>query len=346
VDVSSASDFHVALAAGFPAERLRFHGLNRSAGDLEEACQAGVGAVVVDSLTQIDVLVEVCRRLGRRQPILLRLATGIAAHPSSAGQPGTTVSTIGLGVAGGIAEEGLRRSLDARAVLDVRGYHTHLGTQIRTIVPFRLAMSALVRFAVEMDERHGYWPAEVSPGGGLALPYTPEEVTPTPADLAAAVMEPLMETATARGRVRPAVSLEPGRSLVGRAGVALYRVQDVTQGPGLRRSVRVDGDTAQGMRPALHSGPYSLLAANRILVACEGPAVAVAGQEDALEAVPATDALLPPLRAGDLLAVACVGAYGLRMTMGSTSAVRPAVVLVKDGEPLWWQLPSSAVGGC
>jgi diaminopimelate decarboxylase len=335
VDVFSTAELHLALAAGLPTARIRFHGLHRSAGDLEEACRAGVGAVVLDSLAQIDVLAEACRRAGRRQPVLLRLATGIAAHPpSAAGQPGTTVSALGLGVAGGVAEEALGRCLRARAVLEVRGYHTHLGTQIRAVEPFRLAVSVLVRFAVEMDERHGYWPAEVSPGGGLAVPYTPEEVTPTPADLAAAVMAPLVQAASARGRVPPAVSLEPGRSLVGRAAVALYRVHDVTiEESGARRRVHVDGSTAQSMRPALCTGPYSVLAANLIGVAGDGPPVALAGRDDAPDDVPATDTVLPPLRAGDLLAVACVGAYGLRATVGSAPVARPAVVLVKDGEP-------------
>ncbi|GAC1427841.1 MAG: hypothetical protein NVSMB65_00840 [Chloroflexota bacterium] len=178
LDVVSGGELYVALAAGVPAARMRLHGNNKSRHELEEACRARVGAIVIDNLAEVDALIGVCRRLGHRQPILLRLAPGITAHTHVYLQTGTPDSKFGLALRGGMAAEAVRRCLDAREWLDLRGYHTHIGTQILEIEPFRLAATALARFAVEMETQHGFWPLELSPGGGLAVPYTSDDAVP------------------------------------------------------------------------------------------------------------------------------------------------------------------------
>jgi diaminopimelate decarboxylase len=332
LDVVSGGELYVALAAGVPPRRIRLHGNNKSSVELEEGCRAGIGAVVIDNLAEIDLLAGICRRLGRRQPVLLRLAPGITAHTHTYLQTGAPDSKFGLALACGMAAEAVERCLAARDWLDLRGYHTHIGTQILEVEPFALAAAALARFAAEMDALHGYWPAEVSPGGGLAAPYTPDEVVPSPAMLAAAIMAPLQAVATARGRPLPAVSVEPGRSIVSRAGVALYTVGGVKDIAGIRRYVLIDGGMADNIRPPLYGARYTILAAGRAGTAMEGShPVTVAGRYCESGDVLATDIALPALHGGDLLAVACAGAYCLPMSSSYNMALRPAVVVVHRG---------------
>src|SRR5262249_19139542 len=154
---------------------------------------------------------------------------------------------FGLAIAGGMAAEAVARCLEARAWLDLRGYHTHIGTQILQVEPFGLAAAALARFAAEMGGAHGYWAAGLSPGGGRGAPYTPREAVRSRAMLPSAIMAPIVEVAAARGRPAPAVSVEPGRSIVSRAGVALYTVGGVKDLPGTRRYVLVDGGMADNI---------------------------------------------------------------------------------------------------
>ncbi len=331
LDVVSGGELHVALVSGFDPALIRLHGNNKSETELEEACRAGVGAVVIDNLEEIALLATACRRMGRRQAVLLRLAPGITAHTHAYLQTGTPDSKFGLAIAGGMAAEAVRRCLQAADALDLRGYHTHIGTQILEIEPFGLAAAALAGFAEAMDERHGYWPAELSPGGGLAIPYTPEEVPPQPAEFASALMAPITAMAARRGRPLPAVSIEPGRSIVGRAGVALYTVGNQKEIPGASRYVAVDGGMADNIRPPLYSARYTLLAANKVLAALEEQPVTVVGRYCEAGDIVAADVSLPPLQRGDLLALACAGAYCLPMSSSYNMALRPAVVAVHNG---------------
>jgi diaminopimelate decarboxylase len=289
----------------------------------------------VDNLAELDLLTATCRRLGHRQAVLLRLAPGITAHTHAYLQTGTPDSKFGLAIAGGMAAEAVRRCLGAGDALDLRGYHTHIGTQILEVAPFGLAAAALARFAREMRALLGYWPAEVSPGGGLAAPYTPDEVVPEPDALAVACMEPLIAAAAAEGLPLPTVTLEPGRSIVGRAGVALYTVGSVKEVPGARRYMLVDGGMADNIRPPLYGARYTVVAASRMAAPADprGP-LTVAGRYCESGDVLATDVALPALEPGDVLAVACAGAYCLPMSSSYNMALRPAVVALDGGRPL------------
>jgi diaminopimelate decarboxylase len=334
LDLFSSDQLQVARAAGVAGERLRFHGLHRSAQELEEACRAGVAALVVGSLDEVDALSNVCARIGRRQPVLLRLATGMRVHTGGGVRLGSPVSAWGLTIADGTAEEAVQRCLARGDWLHLRGYHTHIGTQITTLAPFHEVATALVRFAQEIDARYGYWPAELSPGGGLGVRYTPESVVPDPADLATTVMTPIVAAATARGRPVPVVSFEPGRSLVGPAAVVLHRASTIVPEGHASDGVtgQGEGDREHNLRPALYAGPYTVVVANRTSGSGEVLWATVAGRDDATRGPRAADVLQPMVRCDDVLAVPCVGAYGLRERGIDTMTARPPVVLVHAGE--------------
>ncbi len=330
LDVVSGGELHVALAGGFPAARIHFHGNNKSAEELREALAAGVGRIVVDSFRELELLDGIARGRGQQVDIWLRLAPGVQAHTHSHIQTGQEDTKFGFSIHHGQAEEAVRRALAADG-LRLVGLHAHIGSQIYE--PESLAESAerLIAFAAAMREKHGFELRELSPGGGWGVPMT-ESDAPAP-------IEPYLDALTAaiangceRHRLPlPRLVLEPGRSLVAQAGVAVYTVGARKEVPGIRAYVSVDGGMADNIRPALYGASY---AAMRLPHDPGRPVetVTIAGKYCESGDVLIRDVALPRLDAGDLLAVPMAGAYTLAMSSNYNQARRPAVILVRDGE--------------
>ena len=261
LDVCSATELEVALRAGFPARRIRLHGNNKPLASLEQAVRAGIAAVVVDSLPELRHDRRRCMRsCGTPARILLRLNPGIEAHTHRYLQTGTLDSKFGLPIEGGDARRAVEAALARPQCFHLLGYHAHIGTQILDLEPYRLLVRRLLAFSHEIEAATGYWPAAISPGGGLGITYT-DEVPPTPAAWLAALREEIDTIPAAR---RPTLEVEPGRAIIGPAGVALYRVGTIKAVPSGRTYVSVDGGMADNIRPALYQAQYAALAATRM----------------------------------------------------------------------------------
>ena len=336
LDVVSGGELGLALRCGFPADWIVFHGNNKGPEELRLAVEAGVGRIVVDNALEMMSLVALGQETGRRVPILLRLNPGIEAHTHEYRQTGVVDSKFGLPTVDDQAARAVARALAAPA-LELLGYHAHVGSQIFELEPYRQTVDALCRFAAAMRDRHGFVPRELSPGGGLAIPYTPGEEREEAAldDLAAAIAAALRDGCAAHDLPLPHLTVEPGRSIVGSAGVALYTVGAIKSIPGVRRYVSVDGGMADNIRPALYGAEYTAAVADRFSAAPPDPATAepvtIAGKYCESGDVLIRDIALPPLSPGDLLAVPAAGAYSLAMASNYNLAFRPAVVFVRDG---------------
>ena len=326
LDVVSGGELHVALTAGIPAAEIRLHGNNKLPGELRDAVAAGVGRIVVDNLDELRLLAEVATSADCRVAILLRLTPDVDMHTHAYMHTGLTDSKFGLPIASGEALDAVRRALQAPA-LELRGYHAHVGSNAQEPDPIVEGARQLLSFARTAREATGYWPAELSPGGGLGIAYTRDERAPDPHALAQAVF-----AALAGADPLPAVSVEPGRSIIGRAGVALYTVGTQKAIPGVRHYMAVDGGMADNIRPALYGAQYTPLAATRMHEPPVG-VVTVAGRYCESGDVLARDVALPRLHAGDLLAFPAAGAYCLPMSSAYNAALRPAVVVVAGGTP-------------
>ena len=329
LDVVSGGELQLALTAGFPPSRIVFHGNNKTEDELQLALEAGIGAVVIDNHYELDLLERLLTSSERRLAVLVRVNPGVEAHTHAHRKTGQVDSKFGLLIETGDALRAVRRILGIPG-LRLRGYHAHIGSQVFEFEPYVLAVERLFAFAREVATRYGVVPEELSPGGGLAIPYVPDDPVPDIDAFVQTVAGAVQWAAEGAGFPLPVLGLEPGRSIVGPAGVAVYRVGAIKEIPGVRRYVSVDGGMADNIRPALYGARYTAALANR-----DGQAdsiVTIAGKYCESGDVLVYDATLPEPRPGDLVAIAAAGAYCLAMASNYNLALRPAVVLVREGQ--------------
>ncbi|MFQ5860010.1 MAG: diaminopimelate decarboxylase, partial [Dehalococcoidia bacterium] len=248
LDVVSGGELAAARSVDFPPSRVYFHGNNKSPQELQEALEWGIGRVVVDNLQELSLLEQLAGRLGRVQEILLRVSPGVDPHTHAHTTTGTLDSKFGLPIQTGQAEEAVRQAQDA-AHLKLVGLHFHLGSPVFETEPYQVALGVVLEFAARLREE-GFHLQELSPGGGFAIAYTQDQRPPSVADYAEAIVGTLGEHCQTLGMRLPRLIIEPGRAIVGPAGVALYRVGAVKTIPGVRTYVAVDGGMGDNIRPA------------------------------------------------------------------------------------------------
>ncbi|HEV8656155.1 MAG TPA: diaminopimelate decarboxylase [Candidatus Limnocylindria bacterium] len=329
LDVVSGGELHAAMRADFPRDRIFFHGNNKSEDELLLAGAEGIGRVVVDNLDEITLLARVAAKRAERTPVLLRVGPGVDAHTHAHLLTGAEDTKFGLDIASGAAEAGVRALL-ARPKLELRGFHAHIGSQIREIGPYRESVERLFAFAAEMRGKTTFVALEISPGGGYGVRYTLDEPETRPADMIREVATIVTDAARRHGFADPLpdLTLEPGRSIIAPAGVALYRVGSVKRGA--RTYVAVDGGMADNIRPTAYGANYAAVLASRV----RGDAVtdvAVAGKYCETGDILIQKVALPLPRVGEVIAVPVSGAYQLAMASNYNLAPRPAVVVVADG---------------
>lgn len=330
LDVVSAGELYVALKAGFPADRIAMHGNNKSPDELKMAIDANIGQIVVDNFYEIDCLEALTADRAESFPVLLRLNPGIDVHTHEYRKTGIVDSKFGLGIETGDAERAVERLASAPG-LDLRGYHAHVGSQIFEVEPFVDTVHALFDFAAVMKQRHGIVPDEISPGGGFGIQYdTNDPEAPVEAYIQS-IGAAAQEAADRISIPHPQFTIEPGRSIVGAAGIAVYTVGATKEIPGVRTYVSVDGGMADNIRPALYGAVYSAELVTDGQERIENP-VTIAGKFCESGDVLIEKAALPQLTAGDTIAIPAAGAYSLAMASNYNMAPRPAVMFVSNGE--------------
>ncbi len=329
LDVVSGGELYLARQAGFLLASVHFHGNNKSAAELEMALDWGVGRIVVDNAHELGLLERLAGERGQRVPVWLRLSPDIDLHTHVYRKTGLADSKFGFPLASDDAERAVQAALSSPH-LELVGLHTHLGSQAFETEPFAAAAEALLTFAVEMGRKYGFRLQELSPGGGWGVPYHESDPLTPLEDYVRAVAQAVAERCARHGLPLPCLVLEPGRSIVGPAGVALYTVGARKTIPGVRTYVSVDGGMADNVRPALYGVRYTALAATRAHRPAE-EVVTVVGKFCESGDWLIRDIPLPKLEPGEFLAVPVAGAYHLPMASNYNLAPRPAVVWVKDG---------------
>jgi diaminopimelate decarboxylase len=330
LDVVAGGELAVARAAEFPLDRVYMHGNNKTPQELEEAVRAGIGRVVIDNLHDIALLDAIAREAGRRQPVLLRITPDVDPHTHSHVTTGVIDSKFGLPLIDGLAEAAMQQALAAPS-LEVLGVHCHIGSQLFETEPYTEAIDKTLAFAAEMVSKHGLQLREFSPGGGFGLQYTRDEAPPPISTYAETIAAAVKHACARHGLALPRVVIEPGRSVVGRAGVALYTVGARKEIPGVRTYVSVDGGMADNIRPAIYGSRYEAVPAARPLAPAE-ETVTVAGKYCESGDVLIRDASLPRLESGEVLAIPASGAYCLAMASNYNGALKPAIVFVAGGK--------------
>ncbi len=329
IDVSSGGEYYVAKAAGFPADRIFFHGNNKTREELEYALSEGVGFVVVDSFQELALLEELVAARGGSQKILLRITPGVEAHTHSYIETGQVDSKFGFGMAEGVALEAIREALQAPH-LDLMGLHAHIGSQIFALDGYRKAIGILVGLIGRAHAGFGFDCRYLNVGGGLGIRYTEQDTPSSIGEYATVKVEGVREEMAAVGLPMPRVLIEPGRSIVGKAGITAYRVGTIKEIPGVRTYVCVDGGMSDNIRPMLYGAEYLAMLANK----ADEPAkatVTVAGKHCESGDVLIRDAVIARPEPGDILVMPGTGAYCYAMASNYNGSTRPAVVLVNDG---------------
>jgi diaminopimelate decarboxylase len=330
LDVASGGEIHTALVAGVPGGDLVFHGNNKTPDELRYALEVDVGRIVVDNFDELDLLEELTAERDRPVDVWLRLTPGIEPHTHRAIVTGGVDTKFGFGIPDGTADRATRRALEVRG-LRLRGFHSHIGSQILEMEPFVLNARTMVEYAARARAQFAYTAEELNLGGGLGIRYRPEDRPPAIDAFVRSVAQTVLETCGQTELPPPRLFLEPGRSVVGPAGVTLYTAGAVKEITGVRTYVSVDGGMYENPRPALYGARYeAVLAAHPD----EAPAQAVALAGRCCESgdVLIWDARLPGVRRGDLIAVFATAAYTYSMASNYNRFPRPAVVLAEAGQ--------------
>lgn len=341
-DVVSGGELYTALQAGFPADKIYFHGNNKTERELNEAVQAGVGGIIVDSYREADMLDKIAREHNIKQKVLLRINPGVEAHTHAFVQTARTDSKFGFSISDGTALN-ITRHVLALDNLDLQGYHCHIGSQIFEKQSFVLAVQKVMAFIAEVKGQCGFAARSLNVGGGFGIHYTDDDPVLTESDYSgylSAIIEAVKEEAQKNKLGLPFLMIEPGRSVIGEAGITLYTVGAIKDIPGVKKYVAIDGGMFDNPRYALYQSKYTVVKASDMNAPCTQK-VSIAGKCCESGDLIAVDLNLPEVQSGDILAVLSTGAYNYSMASNYNRNFVPAAVLVNDGKSDYIVKPQS-----
>lgn len=334
LDVCTGGELAVAERAGFPMEKVGFHGNNKSAAELERAVRLGVGRIIVDSFHEIERLGAVTAGAGREVGVMVRVTAGVEAHTHEYIATAHEDQKFGFSITAGDALEAVRRVHEAPG-LRLLGLHSHIGSQIFDTSGFEVAARRVLALHATVATELGVEMPEMDLGGGFGIAYTTQDDPADPADLAAGMREIVEHECRALGIARPALSIEPGRAIVGPSMCTVYSVGTVKQvrldGGARRTYVSVDGGMSDNVRTALYDADYSCTIANRASDAAPVLARVVGKHCEAGDIVVKDEFLPGDVVPGDLVAVPATGAYCRSLASNYNHVLRPPVIAVRDG---------------
>lgn len=329
-DVVSGGELYTAIKAGFPMDRIYFHGNNKTVEELEMAVKNGVGHVIVDNIYELEKLNEIAKSHGVIQNIMFRIKPGIDAHTHDFIKTGAIDSKFGVALENGEAFE-IYKAAHEMSNVNPDGLHCHIGSQIFDVAPFCEAAEVLMNFAGDLKDKLGLEIKKLNLGGGYGIMYTHKD-DPVPYDsYIAKVAAVVKETAKKRGLDVPFILMEPGRSIVAPAGITLYTVGGIKDIKNVRKYVSVDGGMCDNPRYILYESEYEAVVANKAS-AERTEKVTVAGKCCESGDLLLKDVMMPEISVGDTLAVLATGAYNYSMASNYNRIPRPAVVAVSNGK--------------
>ena len=334
LDVCSAGELAVALAADFSASDIEFHGNNKSESEITTAINAGVGTIVIDSFDELTRVAEIAKSLKKTQKVYLRLTPGVDAHTHEFISTAHEDVKFGFSIASGAANEAIEKCME-QSSLNLAGIHYHIGSQIFEVEGFKIAAQRLVAVLATFRDKYSKELAELNIGGGYGIAYTKDESGISPDVVIPAIASVIKDECAKAKLAVPRISIEPGRAIVGPTTTTLYLVgttKSVKLDNGSeRRYISVDGGMSENIRPALYGAVYSAFLANRSSTA-ELISSRVVGKHCETGDILISEINLPSdIKAGDLLAIPATGAYGRSMASNYNHISRPAVITVING---------------
>ena len=329
LDVVSGGELYTALEAGFPTEKIYFHGNNKLPSEIEMALENSIGRFFIDNIQEARLLNKIAKQKNEKVKALIRLTPGIEAHTHEFIMTGQIDSKFGVSIENGDAME-LVSVIEELDNIELTGIHAHIGSQIYERVAYIKLIEIMIKFMTEIREQKGYVLTQLDLGGGLGIPQTEDDPDLPIEDFINDLVEKIIEECKKKSFPLPELAVEPGRSIVGTAGTTLYTVGMIKEIDNIKKYITIDGGMTDNIRPALYGADYDGFLANRCQKE-EVETVTIAGKCCESGDILIEDLKLPVAKTGDLLAVPCTGAYSYALSSNYNSIPRPAVVLVKDG---------------
>jgi diaminopimelate decarboxylase len=329
IDIVSPGELYTAVHAGFPMERAYFHGNNKTDADVAFAIDSGIGYFVCDNIEELRAIDREAAERGMKQKILLRITPGIDPHTLAKINTGRVDSKFGAAIETGQAEQITGLALGFENI-ELRGFHCHIGSQIFEFEPFCDAARIMLTFVAKMRDRFGFETVELNLGGGMGVPYLPDQPRIDYAANIAAIGDIVDSLCTELSLKKPTILMEPGRSIVADSGITLYTVGTLKEIPGFKTYVSVDGGMADNPRFALYESPYTVILANRANEDADCVCT-VAGRCCESGDLIQEGVSLPRPNRGDTVAVLTTGAYNYAMASNYNRLPRPPIVML-DGE--------------
>ncbi len=340
LDVSTGGELFIAISSGFPAGKIYFHGNNKSAEEIRYGLKNKVGFFMVDNFIELETLGELCRKGNIRQKIMLRINPGIKADTHEYMQTGEVKSKFGFSLYNNIALDAVKKAVQYRQ-LELTGIHAHIGSQIFNLSCYERLIEVMLKFAAEARDRLGVSITRINIGGGLGVKYTSEDKPSDIGDLAKVAYNAVNKYQKKFKIKLDKLYLEPGRSIVGSAGVTLYEVGGVKEIEGLKNYILIDGGMSDNIRPMLYNSRYNAYVANRMennknAQQGENKYYSIVGKHCESGDVIIDHIKLPPVSSGDFIVVATTGAYCYAMSSNYNGQPKSAVVAVEDGKSWIW----------
>lgn len=329
MDVVSGGELYTAIKAGFPAEKIEFNGNNKLKSEIELAVDYEIGRIIIDGLQELQLIEEVCKEKNKKMNVLYRITPGVDSHTHDYITTGKKDSKFGIPLDEEIIYPAIEKAINSPYV-NFKGIHFHVGSQLFDNRSHLLALETTLQLVKRTKEKFEYDITEINVGGGFGVTYTDEDRKPYEYFLKP-IMDRIIEFSNEIGIQRPAVVIEPGRSIIAEAGISLYTVGSIKTINGIRKYISIDGGMTDNIRPALYQAEYKGVIANKMNEEADD-LVTVCGKCCESGDILIKDGKFAKAESGDLLAIFCTGAYGYSMASNYNKNPIPAVVLVKDGD--------------
>ena len=329
LDTVSGGEIKVAQSVGFPAGLVYFHGNNKSEAELNMALDWKLGRIIVDNFSELELLNKLASQKESNAKILLRLNPGVDPHTHRHTTTGILDSKFGFPVGTGQAEQAVKQAMSLKNI-NLCGLHFHLGSPITETDPYIQGLDVILKFAADMKAKYAFEMQELSPGGGFPVRYTSSAEIPPVSNYAKAIVNSMIRLLSSLGLNKPKLIIEPGRSIIAQAGIALYTVGAVKDIPGIRTYVCVDGGMGDNIRPVLYDAKYEAVLANKAEDQLSTK-VTIAGRYCESGDILIKDIAMPDIMIGDQIAIPVCGAYCIPMSSNYNMVPHPAIIMVKDG---------------
>ena len=329
LDVSSGGELYTALSAGFPPDKIFFHGNNKSQEEIEFALKKRVGTMMVDSEYELDLTDQIAESLNTKVGIILRVTPGIDTHTHKYIQTGQVDSKFGISID---RVPNFIKKVLSKEHISYNGLHFHLGSQIFDLSPYVLAIKEIIKLMRKIKDLEGINTLNLNLGGGLGVKYIKSDQPPSIENFVNLIVDNVENEVRKNNLIMPKILIEPGRSIVAEAGITLYTIGNIKEIPGIKKYLITDGGMADNPRPILYQAKYEAVLVNKVNDNLPKELVTIAGKCCESGDILIKDLKLPSASPGDLLAVFTTGAYHYSMSSNYNRLPRPAVVLVNQGK--------------